>query len=278
MSALPTRVERPAHAARRSRSREPSVRCANACFIPSFAGLVVVAGSLNPIPSRTRPLNFPAPMVVRLKTRESRSLPGLPRTEFLLHDIEHKNRRGFFRGGFFMPGSILCLQSGRPDPSEEHRGSVRVLALGLGLSQPSFCERGKLCRERIGIDLGWIEGASDPFVEFGVAFVFGVVDGFQELGVAPGAANVLERAAAAGLEQTWVDNARLRVEQAFDFDRVFPVVAKVVEVFQRLCADVLDHIVEMRLACIEGTLARVAIWDTPSGIWDTPSGMTGSDL
>src|ERR1700704_6941155 len=72
-----------------------------ACFIPSFAGLVVVAGSLNPIPSRTRPLNFPAPMVVRLKTRESRSLPGLPRTEFLLHDIEHKNRRGFFRGGFF---------------------------------------------------------------------------------------------------------------------------------------------------------------------------------
>src|ERR1700724_660666 len=50
--------------------------------IPSFAGLVVLAGSLNPIPSRTRPLNFPAPMVVRLKTRESRSLPGLPRTEF----------------------------------------------------------------------------------------------------------------------------------------------------------------------------------------------------
>src|ERR1700704_5566290 len=73
-----------------------------ACFIPSFAGLVVVAGSLNPIPSRTRPLNFPAPMVVRLKTRESRSLPGLPRTEFLLHDIEHENRRGSFRGGFFL--------------------------------------------------------------------------------------------------------------------------------------------------------------------------------
>src|SRR5262249_30970634 len=58
--------------------------------IPSFAGLVVLAGSLNPIPSRTRPLNFPAPMVVRLKTRESRSLPGLPRTEFPLHDIDCK--------------------------------------------------------------------------------------------------------------------------------------------------------------------------------------------
>ena len=48
---------------------------------PSFAGLVVFAGSLNPIPSRTRPLNFPAPMVLSLKTWKSRSLPGLPRTE-----------------------------------------------------------------------------------------------------------------------------------------------------------------------------------------------------
>jgi hypothetical protein len=32
----------------------------------------------NPIPSRTRPLNTPAPMVLCLKTRESRSPPGLP--------------------------------------------------------------------------------------------------------------------------------------------------------------------------------------------------------
>src|SRR5205085_11869096 len=47
---------------------------------PSFAGLVVLAGSPNPIPSRTRPLNFPAPMVLSLKTWKSRSLPGLPRT------------------------------------------------------------------------------------------------------------------------------------------------------------------------------------------------------
>src|SRR5262249_42600701 len=38
----------------------------------------------------TRPLNFPAPMVVRLKTRESRSLPGLPRTEFPLHMFDCK--------------------------------------------------------------------------------------------------------------------------------------------------------------------------------------------
>ena len=45
-----------------------------------FADLVVLAEEFHPIPFRTRPLKPPAPMVLRLKTRESRSLPGLPRT------------------------------------------------------------------------------------------------------------------------------------------------------------------------------------------------------
>src|ERR1700753_1224335 len=57
----------------------------NACFGSlSFAGLVVLARSLNPIPSRTRPLNSSAPMVLWLKPWESRSLPGLPRTKQFL--------------------------------------------------------------------------------------------------------------------------------------------------------------------------------------------------
>ncbi len=43
-----------------------------------FAGPVVLARGLNPIPFRIRPLNPSAPMVLRLKTRESRSLPTLP--------------------------------------------------------------------------------------------------------------------------------------------------------------------------------------------------------
>ena len=51
---------------------------------PSFAGLVVLAGSLYPIPSRTRPLNSSAPMVLSLKAWKSRSLPDLPRTDNLL--------------------------------------------------------------------------------------------------------------------------------------------------------------------------------------------------
>ncbi len=65
----------------------------------SFAGLVAVARSLNPIPSRTRPLNSSAPMVLCLKTWESRSLPGLPRTTLtiLTTSINPKPRspRGF---------------------------------------------------------------------------------------------------------------------------------------------------------------------------------------
>ena len=48
--------------------------------VASFADLVVLAGEFHPIPFRTRPLKPPAPMVLRLKPRESRSLPGQQRT------------------------------------------------------------------------------------------------------------------------------------------------------------------------------------------------------
>src|SRR5258708_15216672 len=47
----------------------------------SFADLVVIAKEFYPIPFRTRPSKPSASMVLRLKPRESRALPGLPRTE-----------------------------------------------------------------------------------------------------------------------------------------------------------------------------------------------------
>ena len=50
---------------------------------PFFAGLVALARRSDPIPSRTRPSNALAPMVLCLKTWESRSSPGLQRTEKL---------------------------------------------------------------------------------------------------------------------------------------------------------------------------------------------------
>jgi hypothetical protein len=42
-----------------------------------FADLATMPGGPHPIPSRTRSLSPPGPMVLRLKARESRSLPGL---------------------------------------------------------------------------------------------------------------------------------------------------------------------------------------------------------
>ena len=50
-----------------------------------FAGPVAMARSPNPIPFRTRPLNSSAPMVLRLKTRESRAPPGLQNTHHTKH-------------------------------------------------------------------------------------------------------------------------------------------------------------------------------------------------
>src|SRR5713226_9591413 len=70
-----------------------------ACFVSlSFAGLVVLARSLNPIPSRTRPLNSSAPMVLWLKPWESRSLPGLPRTKIALQRFHDQTKRRFPSG------------------------------------------------------------------------------------------------------------------------------------------------------------------------------------
>src|SRR6478609_6479664 len=78
------------------------------CFSPlSFAGLVVLAKSLNPIPSRTRPLNSSAPMVLWLKPWESRSLPGLPRTkQFLFTCHDQTNAASFGRRRFFVPACL----------------------------------------------------------------------------------------------------------------------------------------------------------------------------
>ena len=45
--------------------------------VEGFFGLVVIAQVKHPVPSRTRQLSTAAPMVLRLKAWESRSLPNL---------------------------------------------------------------------------------------------------------------------------------------------------------------------------------------------------------
>ena len=70
------------------------------CF---FLGLVVIAQVKHPIPSRTRQLSTVAPMVLRLKTWESRSPPNLVRnTNVSLDDDQYKTAALW--GGFFVFG------------------------------------------------------------------------------------------------------------------------------------------------------------------------------
>ena len=58
----------------------------------SFADLVVIAKEFYPIPFRTRPSKPSASMVLRLKPRESRTLPGLPRAE-IQETRQHNSRK-----------------------------------------------------------------------------------------------------------------------------------------------------------------------------------------
>ena len=72
---------------------------------------VVIARGPHPIPSRTRSLSLSAPMVLCLKARESRSLPGLynsyPMQIFFekmhdLHTHQNKNPAQFILAGFLL--------------------------------------------------------------------------------------------------------------------------------------------------------------------------------
>src|SRR5581483_6687068 len=68
----------------------------------SFADLVVIAKEFYPIPFRTRPSKPSASMVLRLKPRESRTLPGLPRTEIREPANTIQKPRTLTRAGLFL--------------------------------------------------------------------------------------------------------------------------------------------------------------------------------
>ena len=78
----------------------------------SFADLVVIAKEFYPIPFRTRPSKPSASMVLRLKPRESRTLPGLPRTEIRepARTIQKNPAREIVRG--FLLSKIQPASSG----------------------------------------------------------------------------------------------------------------------------------------------------------------------
>ena len=56
-------------------------------------GLVVIATTKHPIPSRTRPLRAVTPMVLRLKTWESRSPPNLTKNRKSIYNTKQYTNR-----------------------------------------------------------------------------------------------------------------------------------------------------------------------------------------
>jgi hypothetical protein len=78
-----------------------------------FSGLVVIAGVKLPIPSRTRPISAPTPMVLRLKTWESRSPPDLKRDTSLQND-DHTGSRTPPRGTTLARGGAAPFARRRP--------------------------------------------------------------------------------------------------------------------------------------------------------------------
>ena len=105
--------------------------------------------------------------------------------------------------------------------------------------------------EPLIVNMVGIEIAADLFLELSVAFVRGIADDIEEFSIAPRAADIFRRAASAGFDQSRIKDARLWIEEPLDLDRALPAIAKVVDVAQRLGADVFDHFVETRLARIE---------------------------
>ena len=105
-----------------------------------------------------------------------------------------------------------------------------------------------------------------------MAFVLWVLDGFEEIGIAPGAAAVFRRAASADLDQARVEHPGLGIGEAFDRNRLLPAIAEVVDVSQRVRADVFE-LVEAGLAGVEEVASPM-----DAGKGGAPSDVTGAKL
>jgi hypothetical protein len=159
----------------------------------------------------------------------------------------------------------------RTKPSGEGRGSSAAGALGLARPFPGECI--DFGSEPLGLVGVGIEVVADPLCELGVALVLWIGNSFEHFGVAPWAATVLERTAAADFNQARIERTRRGVGEAFDFDRVLPAIAEVVEIDELLCADIFEDVVEPGFAGVEEVTGRISI-----GVWRTPADITGAQL
>ena len=148
------------------------------------------------------------------------------------------------------------------------RAAAQVAGLRLmaGLRDHALARASTALCMRIEIDCVGIERRPDPLDHLGMALVLRVGDRREELGIAPRSADVLGRAAPCGVDQERVDEAGHGIRDALDLDRVFPAVAEVVEVFQRLRAGILEDVEETRLAGIERAFSPVRVGHAPAHV------------
>ena len=173
------------HTTPQTKIRSPCVvftKCssrASASRFSSFADLVVIAKEFYPIPFRTRPSKPSASMVLRLKPRESRTLPGLPRTEKQENPPTQFNespageiRRGFFvcalraRGGKAPGGFRFCAFPRRADLRAGRRVNHLASCGGIAIV-PNPCQR------PFRVWGGLHDGESHDCVSVSIGFFFG---------------------------------------------------------------------------------------------------------
>jgi hypothetical protein len=99
-----------------------------------------------------------------------------------------------------------------------------------------------------------------------MTLVLWVGDRFEKFGIAPGTADVFRWAMSFSVDRAGIWNARYGIGDALYFDRVLPAVAEVLEILQRLDADIRESIGQASLAGVERSVAPARIGYAPSHV------------
>lgn len=111
-----------------------------------------------------------------------------------------------------------------------------------------------------------VEVVAEPLPDFGVAFVIGILERFDHLGVARGTADIFGRATSGGLDQSGICIVRFGIRYPFDLDRVLPAVAEVIEIARRLGSGVFERDDEPSFAGVERSVGSIGIGKTPARV------------
>ena len=110
-----------------------------------------------------------------------------------------------------------------------------------------------------------VEVVAEPLPDFGVAFVIGILERFDHLGVAQGPPT-FSAATSGGLDQSGICIVRFGIRYPFDLDRVLPAVAEVIEIARRLGSGVFERDDEPSFAGVERSVGSIGIGKTPARV------------